>query len=56
MTFVPHVHNYALKIPWAWTEAQLDHGPQRGSTAPRSAYLHSIFLSGFSLLEAFLIT
>ena len=25
--YVPRVHNYALKIPWAQTEAHLDRGP-----------------------------
>ena len=54
MKFVPRVHNYALKIPWAWTEAQLDRGPQCDPTAPGSVYLHFFsFFQGFPLLEAF---
>ena len=53
MKFVQRGHNYALKIPWAWTEAQLYRGPQCGSTAPGSAYLHFLsFFQVFSLLEA----
>ena len=54
MKFVPRVHNYALKIPWAWTEAQLDLGPQCGSTAAGSVYLYFFsFFDDFPPPKAF---
>ena len=40
---VPLAHNYALKIPWAETEALPDYGPQYGFDLPRTHIL-SLFL------------
>ena len=40
VALVARVHNYALKIPWAQTEAYLPCDPQYGLTAPGHIYFH----------------